>query len=314
MFLPELAHAEHFTLEGPSGRLALYLGAGAGGRSGRDGADRVEDPRAPTTPPAVPLVLLHSVNAAASVAEVRPVFEHRSAHGPVVAFDLPGFGASERSARAYTPRLMTDALHQVVAWTRARFGAAQVDALALSLGCEFLARAAVERPADYRRLALASPTGFNGTRRRRGPEGSTLGLPRVHRVLAAPWLGGPLFRQLTRPGVVRYFLRRTFGAPQIDEQLWRDAVRTAREPGAEHAPLHFLSAGLFSADISNVYERLVQPVWMSHGVRGDFTDYRGAATVQGRANWRFSVLPTGAIPWFEQPAEFAAALDAFLKA
>ncbi|MFZ4649398.1 MAG: alpha/beta fold hydrolase [Rubrivivax sp.] len=308
MFLPTLAHAESLFLEGPCGRIGVYLGA-----AGAGAAKRATGAEGAAAPP-VPLVLLHSVNAAASVAEVRPVFEQRCAHGPVVAFDLPGFGRSERSARAYTPRLMTDALHEVVAWTRARFGTPQVDALALSLSCEFLARAAVERPGDYHRLALASPTGFNGTRRRRGAPGSTLGLPRLHRVLAAPVLAGPLFRQLTRPAVVRYFLRRTFGTRQIDEQLWRDAVLTAREPGAEHAPLHFLSAGLFSADVSDVYERLAQPVWMSHGVRGDFTDYRGRSTVEGRANWRFSVFPTGAIPWFEQPQAFCAELEAFLSA
>ena len=296
MFMPTLAHAEHLVLDGPCGRIGVYLGGAEGAPAGT-----------------VPLVLLHSVNAAASVSEVRPVFDHWCARGPVVAFDLPGFGRSQRSARAYTPRLMTDALHQVADWTRTRLGAPCVDALALSLSCEFLARAAVERPDTYRRLALTSPTGFNGSRRRRGTPGSTLGLPWLHRVLAAPGVGGPLFRQLTRPAVVRYFLRRTFGAQQIDEQLWREAVLTAREPGAEHAPLHFLTAGLFSADISDIYERLSQPVWMSHGVRGDFTDYRGRSTVQGRSNWQFSVCDTGAIPWFERPQEFCAALDAFLS-
>jgi hypothetical protein len=47
-----------------------------------------------------------------------------------------------------------------------RFAAAAarpVDALAVSLGCEFLARAAAEQPAHWGRLALVSPTGFRGT-------------------------------------------------------------------------------------------------------------------------------------------------------
>jgi hypothetical protein len=83
-------------------------------------------------------------------------------------------------------------------------------------------------------------------------------------------------------------------------------------PGAEFAPLCFLSASLFSADIHTVYEQLAMPVWMSHGVRGDFTDYRGKTIVQGRANWRFSVFQTGALPYFEVPAEFCSAFDSFL--
>ena len=141
-----------------------------------------------------------------------------------------------------------------------------------------------------------------------------LGPPALKRVLTLEPLGGPLFRMLTRPGVVRYFLRRTYGAHDIDEQLWRDAVATAREPGAERAPLHFLAAALFSGDIQEAYERLTQPVWMSHGTRGDFTDYRGRQTVAGRSNWRFSVFETGAMPYFEQPAAFREALRAFLDA
>lgn len=90
-------------------------------------------------------------------------------------------------------------------------------------------------------------------------------------------------------------------------------VLTARQPGAEHAPLHFLSGGLFSADIHTVYRALTLPVWMSHGVRGDFTDYRGKAIVQDRSNWRFSVFQTGALPQFECLGAFCAEYDQFLK-
>ena len=57
-----------------------------------------------------PLLLVHTVNAAASAAEVRPIFDLMSQHRTVYAIDLPGYGTSERSARLYTPRLMTDAI------------------------------------------------------------------------------------------------------------------------------------------------------------------------------------------------------------
>ncbi len=52
---------------------------------------------------------------------------------------------------------------------------------------------------------------------------------------------------------------------------------------------------------------------MSHGVRGDFTDYRGQTLIEGRANWRVSVFPTGALPFFEVPERFIAEYDAFLE-
>jgi len=260
-----------------------------------------------------PLLLVHSVNAAASAAEVRPLVERYRATRTVFALDLPGFGLSERSDRAYTPRLMTDALHVAVETIQARTGSrAPVDALALSLSCEFLARAAVERPEDFRTAALVSPTGFAGRRARRGPPGSTLAMPWLYRALREPGWGGWLFRGLVRPSVVRYFLRRTFGRRDIDEELWRYCVESAHQPGAEYAPLHFLSGGLFSADIHTVYESLTTPVWMSHGVRGDFTDYRQTTLVENRPNWRISVFQTGALPYFEEPARFCAVYDDLL--
>jgi pimeloyl-ACP methyl ester carboxylesterase len=232
----------------------------------------------------------------------------------VFAIDLPGYGFSDRGARDYTPRLMTDALHAMAAQIRARCGAGPVDALAVSLGCEFLARAASERPAEWGRLALVSPTGFNGLKAWRGAPGSTRELRWLRAALSQPLWSGALYRGLTRPGVVRFFLEKTWGGKAIDERMFEYAVLTTREPGALHAPLAFLSAGLFSADIHTVYESLAQPVWMSHGVRGDFTDYRGKAIVEARPNWRFTVFPTGALPYFEQPAAFGEAFDGFLAA
>ena len=259
-----------------------------------------------------PLLLLHSVNAAASAAEMRPLFEHYRATRTVFALDLPGFGFSDRSDRAYTPRLMTDALHAVSRQIRRRCGEAPIDALALSLGCEFLARAASERPANWGRLALVSPTGFKGTHPRQGAPGSTHAVPGLHALLSLPLWAGVLYRGLTLPAVMRYFLQRSWGSTAIDEVLWAYDVQLARQPGARHAPLAFLSGGLFSADIFGVYESLTQPVWASHGVRGDFTDYRALALLRGRPNWHFSVFKTGALPYFERPAEFCAAFGAFL--
>ncbi len=261
-----------------------------------------------------PLLLVHSINAAASAAEVRPVFEALAATRRVVAVELPGYGHSLRDAGPYTPRRMTDALQAVATELRRRWpgDGAPLDALAVSLGCEFLVRAAAEQPALWGRLALVSPTGFNGKRPRRGPPGSTRVVPWLQRLLTAPRWSQGLFDLLTRPAVVRYFLRRTWGGPNIDATMADHAVLTARQPGARHAPLQFLSGALFSADIHTVYEQLAQPVWVSHGVRGDFTDYRGLALVRDRANWRITRFDSGALPYFEHPAAFNAALLDFL--
>jgi pimeloyl-ACP methyl ester carboxylesterase len=257
-----------------------------------------------------PLLLVHSVNAAASAAEVRPLHEHCAGSRTVFSMDLPGFGASARRAELYTARKMTDALHAATRQIRAQCAGAQVDALALSLSCEFLARAAHERPADYRSLALVSPTGLSGRTERRGAPGSTAEVPGLHRLLTA--LSPGIYRALTRPGVIRFFLRKTWGGAQIDEAMFDEAVRAARSAGAEHAPLSFLCGALFSKDILNLYEGLALPVWMCHGVRGDFTDYRQKALLQERANWWTQVFQTGALPHFEVLADFCAGLDRHL--
>lgn len=292
--LPPALPGPSFALDDArAGRLWCYGGeAGAGGGA--------------------PLVLVHSVNAAASAFEVRPLYEHYAPARPTYAFDLPGFGLSERSERAYTPRLMTDALLAVVREVRRRHGGAPVDALALSLSCEFLARAAVEEPGAFRTLALVSPTGFSGPRRRAGPPGSTRAMPTLHALVRGPRVGDTLFGLLTRPRVIRYFLERTWGRREIDEGLWAYDVRATRVPGAKHAPLYFLTGHLFSADVTRLYDALEHPVWMSHGVRGDFVDYRGEAAVRGRANWSFDVFETGALPHFEVRSRFVSAYEAFL--
>jgi pimeloyl-ACP methyl ester carboxylesterase len=263
-----------------------------------------QDVPAEATAASRPLLLVHSVNAAGSAYEVKPIYDHYRRSRPVYALDLPGFGLSDRSRRPYTPRLMTDALHALVAEIRRAHGGMAIDAMALSLSCEFLARAATETPDAFRSLALVSPTGFNRLPLREGPPGSDLGMPRLHAVLAAPGLGRWLFGQLTRRSVIAYFLRRTWGAPGIDAGLLDYDYAVTRPAGAEHAPLRFLTGFLFSGDSGTIYRSLRNPVWVVHGVRGDFVDYQGLEAVRGQPNWKIDVLPTGALPHFEMLPEF----------
>jgi len=294
--LPLAVPAELIALDTPAGRVAVY-------RAGPDG----------TASGLPPLVLLHSVNAAASVAEVAPLFAHYRGSRTVVALDLPGYGHSERADRLYTPRLMTDALKAVVDWTCAQTGVQKVDVLGVSLSAEFVARAQSEMPARIRRIALVSPTGFSRRKRRHGPPGTTLIVPWLYRLITRPGWGERIFRNLTRPGVIRYFLKRMFGTRDIDEALWRYGVITTRQPGAHHAPLCFVSAALFSADINTLYESLSCRVWVSMATRGDFTDYQGKSTVDQRVNWRFEAVEGGALPYFEDLPAFTSRLDPFWR-
>lgn len=302
--LPPAVAAERIEIDTPAGRVSYY-------RAGPPGAFHAS--HASQFPP---LLLIHSVNAAGSVAEVAPLFEYYRATRHVYALDLPGFGLSSRADRAYTPRLMTDAVLALLAVMRAEHGdgdgGSAVDVLGVSLATEFAARAQREAPHSIRRVALVSPTGFNGAKRRYGPPGSTLGSLRAYKVFTWPFWADGIYRNLTRPGVVRYFLQRTFGAKKIDEALWRYAVLTARQPGAKNAPFYFVSAFLFSKDINTLYEQMDCPVWVSMATRGDFTDYRGRITVSAKPNWQFHAVEGGALPYFQDLGAFTAALDPFL--
>jgi pimeloyl-ACP methyl ester carboxylesterase len=261
-----------------------------------------------------PLLLVHSINASGSAAEVEPLFEHYRASRHVYALDLPGFGFSSRADRAYTPRLMTDAVLALIEVMRQANGGAAVDVLGLSLSAEYVARAQRDAPQSMRRVALVSPTGFSRAKRRYGPPESTLGLAWLYKTLTWPFWSDGIYRNLTRPSVIRYFLQRTWGAKKIDETLWRYAVLTTRQPGAKHAPFYFVSAFLFSNDINTLYEAIDCPVCVTMATRGDFTDYQGRTTVSGKPNWQFYTVQGGALPYFEDLPAFTNVLSPFLDA
>lgn len=288
--LPAALAADRRETDGRSGRLSFYV-AGQG----------------------PPLLLLHSINAAGSAYEVKPAFEHAAARHRCYAPDLPGYGFSDRSARRYDVALFCDAIRDLLDAIASDCGAVPVDALALSLSSEFLARVAVEAPARFRSLTLVTPTGFRrGSSRMRAPAGTSREVAGLHAALTFPLWRGPLYGALVSRASIRYFLRRTFGSAAVGEDLVDYAWRTTHQPGAQHAPYAFLCGRLFSADVRDLYERLNLPVWLAHGTRGDFRDFSEAGWVEQRPNWSRRAFDTGALVHFERPAEFFQAWDAFL--
>ncbi|MEO0974478.1 MAG: alpha/beta hydrolase [Pseudomonadota bacterium] len=289
--LPPAVEAERLTVERRAGALSYYQARGSD----------------------APMLLIHSINAAASAFEVRPIFEHLRTQRSVYAVDLPGFGFSARDARRYDTRLYCDAVLDMLDVIADAHPDQPIDALALSLSGEFLARVAAEHPARFRRLVLVNPTGFNrASRGALGPAESNREIPGLHRVLTVPLWRESLYRGLTRRNTIRYFLKRTYGSAQVDEEMVDYDALTARQPGASNAPYAFLSGRLFSRDVRAVYEQLEMPVWVGHGVRGDFKDFSQAHWARQRSNWHFTAFTTGALPHFERPLEFMAELDTFI--
>ena len=291
--LPHALPGERYDLEPAAGRISLY----------RDG------PEAGT-----PLLLAHSINAAANAYEVRPLFLHFRERRPVYAIDLPGFGFSERKDRTYTPRIMADALHAAVADIRRRHAGQRVDVMALSVSCEYAARAALEQPDDYNSLGFISPTGFDSTLSGSDTAQSTKGSPLRRQIFSVPLWSQALYDLVTTKPSMRFFLEKTWGSKHIDEALLAYDYLSAHQPGAQHAVWSFLSGYLFAADISRIYDLLRLPVWVVHGTRGDFVDYRHLPEVVGKPNWTVDVLDTGAFPQFEDVEATVAAYERFLNA
>jgi pimeloyl-ACP methyl ester carboxylesterase len=289
--LPNAVSGQRVALSSRAGPLSYY----------RDGPDDT-----------APLLLIHSINAAGSAYEMKPIYEHFRSHRAVYAPDLPGFGFSDRSDRPYDPRIMTDAVHEVTEVIRKAHGESPIDAIALSLGCEFLARAAAEKPERYRTLGLISPTGMDKRAPYDGPPGSTRAMPWLYAIFRNPIWSKAFFDLLSSRMSIRYFLKKTYGKPEIDEDLLDYDYLTTHQPGARHAPYRFVSGYLFSMDITRIYRALAMPVWVAHGVRGDFVDYSGLKEFAVKPNWSIERMPTGALPHFELRQDFMRRYQAFL--
>lgn len=282
--LPDALNATCESFETAGGwRLAYY-------------ADRTHDGR--------PLVLVHSINAASSSFEMRPLFEHYRASRPVYSLDLPGFGHSERRLSGYSPdvyaRAIADFLTQVVQ--------GPADVVALSLSGEFAARAALLASARLTSLVLISPTGF-GAQSLPSPRASR----RIQRLLDLPLVGRTLYGLVASRRSIGHFLGRSFvGA--VPEEMIDYAHATSHQPGARHAPLTFLSMGLFTP---NAIEALYAPLEdLSVLVIADQDPYIRFEYlpdfIAAHPNWHLlGLAPHRGLPHWEKLDETTAALDAF---
>jgi pimeloyl-ACP methyl ester carboxylesterase len=251
-----------------------------------------------------PLLLIHSINAAPSSFEVKPIFERCGDRRRVFSIDLPGFGHSERSDRRYSPELFAGAIAELLE----RVVGEPADVLALSLSGEFAARAALMVPRRFASLALISPSGFSKR---------PLPSPKVGRIaygaLSVPLWGRGLFDLVASKRSIRYFLGQSFSA-SAPEELIEYAYATAHQPGAHHAPLYFLSMQLFTAQAQEqLYDKLPELPILAIADRDPYITFeRLPEFAAARANWHYqSLAPHMGLPHWERPEATLAALEQF---
>lgn len=259
-----------------------------------------------------PLVLVHSVNAAASAFEMRPLFERLRGTRPVYALDLPGFGFSDRSARRYSPELYAAAIADFVTQVAGQ----PADIVALSLGSEFAARAALEARNSVASLAFISPSGFDRPAGAAQNAGRTRMLGAiVHGLLTLPLAGQAIYNGLSSRPSIRYYSDDLF-ADSAPEPFVEYAYATAHQPGARHAPFYFLSGLLFTPGVRDeLYSQLSVPVLVLYDQDPFVSFDHLPAYVAQRPNWHVErIVPTYGLPHWDIPAETAAALERFWAA
>jgi len=266
-----------------TGRLAYYADTTAAGR---------------------PLLLIHSINAAPSSFEVKPLFDHYRGRRPVFSLDLPGFGLSERADRRYSPALFADAITAVLEQVIGE----PTDLLALSLSCEFAARAALTVPARVASLVLISPTGFGN----RAVPPDWVGRVAYGALNQPPWRQG-LYDLVVSRRSIRYYLGKSFSG-SAPEAMIDYAYATSHQPGARYAPLYFLSSQLFTPKAADrLYARLADVPVLAIADRDPYVTFEQLpAFAAARPNWQFETLaPHMGLPHWERPQATFAALDRF---
>jgi pimeloyl-ACP methyl ester carboxylesterase len=249
-----------------------------------------------------PLLFIHGLGGCwENWLEQLPVFAH--AHR-VVAFDLPGFGASPLSAQDVSvPGFVLTVLDLLDA-----LGIGRANVVGNSMGGLIAAELAIDAPERVARLALAAPAGIPFVYRPRQLPKVLVLFPLVAGVAA--WVGANADSAAHRPRARRLLMRFVADHPEeLSAPLAAEQLRGVGKPG-------FRLALEALADYS-IRERLsgiscpTLIVWGEH----DHVLPVRHADVYARAieHARKVILrETGHVPMFERPAEFNALLAELL--
>lgn len=250
-----------------------------------------------------PLLFVHSINAAPSAIELKPLFQHFRSYRSVYAPDLPGFGRSTRHVGMMTA---SDFAKNISSIIDQMSPSEPPDVIALSLGCEFVARAVVECGASVRSLTFISPTGFS---RRQPPP--LQAQKRLRRLFDFAGFGRGAFKLLRLERSVRYFYGMNFSG-SVPSELVAYALKTTRQPAAHEMPLQFLSMSLFTPNaVGLLYEKLDVPVLVLFDEDPNVT-FELFEQFEDSPTWQFKRIgPSLGMPQWEHPEKTVAAIESF---
>ncbi len=253
-----------------------------------------------------PVVLVHGIHAAASAWEMRELFARLAAGGHrVIAYDLLGFGASDRPDVDYDADLYRDLLRSVLA----EVAGAPAHVVASSLSAAHALQLAGAEPERFRSLALLNPTGLLTQAESQRTGGRWLQL-----LLRSPWLGEALFNLLVSRPSLRWYADKIYGDGDGDGRLAAEvtgqAYATAHQPGARYAPAAFLGDAL-AANAYLALRTLEVPaltVWSRSGLQETERESDAFAGVAPGVK-RVWIENSGALPHEERPGEVVERLE-----
>ncbi len=259
-----------------------------------------------------PIVLLHSINAAGSSFEMKPIFERfaRTTERPIYALDWFGFGLSDRPPVRYRPGLYQRQLRRFLS----EHVKETADVLALSLACEYAATIANAFPMLIGKLVFITPTALG-----RSSEGSLLqktlvGMARNTGAFEV------FYSRLTQRESLRHFYEEEIFSPEAPppHELVNYAFLTSHIRGAHHAPALFVEGALFMKDYAwRTYTHLATPTLIVLPKPGTDTvqDFDRATELKGINPLHVDTvtLETGLLPQWENNAALMEAVEAFLS-
>lgn len=241
------------------------------------------------------LVLLHSIHAAASNWEFRPIAERLAEDYHVLAPDFPGFGRSDRPPLMYSGSLYTAFVADFIEAV-----ADEPRCLASSLSAAYLAEAA-ER-ADVGPLVLICPTT------------TTTGVRQsmIRSAYRSPLVGTAIHNLVASRPALEYFFREyavlnpaVLGADNL-EYLWQ----TSHQPGAKYPVASFVSGFLDRpTDLGETIAATGVEVTMVWGRHAALAPLSFGRRVAERGDARLVVVDGARmLPHLEHPDRVAAAI------
>lgn len=247
-----------------------------------------------------PVVLVHSIHAAASGREMRPIFDRLARDRAVHAYDLLGFGASARPPITYRADLYVDLLGDFLTEVVGE----PSDVVASSLSGGHALHAACRWPERFRSLVVVNPTGLVTL-----ADGRSAAKRITEAAFRVPLLGDALFNALvSRPSLAWYDRRAYCDLGRVGRDTLEQQWETAHQPNARFAPAAFIGNRL-AINVARALRRLTVPALAIWTPPTGFQDTEAESRAFAHLNPHLAsrvIEDCGGVPHEERPADFEA--------